>query len=186
MHSYSQRKNLFVKEEQFSLEENIIRIRQEGSPDREIPYNNIESIRLTFMPDRMRANNYRCIFVAGKKKYSFQSSSIIGVADYKDDPQGYKNFTQAFIKKVSDANPSVALLTGRPKTVYWTSIVIMFFALAGLTVLVFYLGNYFSSISWIKFVLILLLLPMALTYIQRNKPGVFTPADIPEKLLPKI
>ncbi len=185
MEIYSYRKSLFSKQQTFSLEENALSIEQEAVVTA-VPYKDIDSIRLMYMPDRMRPHNFLCTITSGDKKFSFLSNSYISLANFKEDKEGYRSFVSALIKKVQKANPSVLLLSGRPKHMYWISIVAILFTLCGLAALAYYIGNQFSASSWIKYLLILLLMPMALSYIQRNKPGTFTPDDIPEKLLPKL
>jgi len=185
MEIYSYRKSLFSKQQTFSLEENTLSIEQEAVVT-VIPYKDIDSIRLMYIPDRMRPQNFLCTITSGDKKYSFMASSYISLANFKDDKEGYRNFVYSLIKKVHKANPSVSLLSGRPKHMYWISIVAILFILCGLAVLIYYVGTHMSAGNWIKYLLILLLMPMALSYIQRNKPGTFTPDDIPDKLLPKV
>jgi hypothetical protein len=58
----------------------------------------------------------------------------------------------------------------------------MLISLAALVILLYFSGDYPSSLSWLKFVFIMLLIPMALIYIRRNKSGTFSAEDIPIKL----
>lgn len=185
MISYSTRISYFTKETHFFLDSEAVRIEQKDTAAKIILYKNITSIRISYMPDRMRNNNYRCNFTAGKEEHIFQSSIFVSLANFRDDPAGYKNFLTAFIQKVYAANPAVRLLSGRPKAAYRGSVFLMLLSMAALAVALYFLGEYFSPVSWLKFVLVLLLIPMALSYIQKNKPGTFTAYDIPVNLLPK-
>lgn len=183
MTSYSFRKSAFDKEKKYRLDEKSLMIDANGTVTH-IPYEDISLIRLSYMPDRMRSNNYQCNIESGKGNFSFLSSSYVSFANFKSDHAAYKTFVTELISRVSTANPEVSLLSGKPKTSYYLSVVVMIVLFVAVALLIYYLGDYMSSISWLKFILILLLIPMAFSYIMKNKPGVFTSDNIPAKLLP--
>ncbi len=184
MTSYSFRRSAFEKEQTFSLDQDQLIIRDSTGAVTELPYKDITAIRLSFMPDRMRVNNYQCNIETSKGNFSYGSSSYISLANFKPDHTGYKLCTLELIDKTSEANPAVSLLGGKPKTAYILSITVMIICFLAVALLIYYLGEYMSSVSWLKFVLILLLIPMAFSYIMKNRPGVFTADNIPSKLLP--
>lgn len=184
MTSYSFRRSALEKEKTFSLDENGLKLVDSNGLSIEIPYENISAIRLSFMPDRMRTNNYQCNIESSKGNFNYLSSSYVSFANFRSDHAAYKAFTLELIDKTSRANPTVALLSGKPKTTYMLSIIVMIICFVAVALLIYYLGDYMSSISWVKFVLILLLIPMAFSYVMKNKPGVFTADNIPPKLLP--
>lgn len=184
MPDYHFRKSTFDKERIFSLEPNGLRIEEVGNAHGIIPYATISSIRLSYMSDRARTDNYQCEIESKLGKYSFMSSSYISLANFKSDNEGYRQLVEGLIKNVYAANPAVVLLSGRPKSAYWTSVSFMVISFIVVAVLIYYMGNYMSSVSWLKFVIILLMIPMAISYINKNKPGQFTADAIPPSLLP--
>lgn len=184
MTSYKFRKSAFEKEKLFSLEPGALKITDANGSVVTVPYENISSIRLSYMPGRMRSNNYQCNIESSKGNFYLLSSSYISLANFKSDNEGYRIFVRELIAKVAAANPTVALVTGRPKTAYRLSIILMIVGFFAIAFTLYYLGDFMSSVSWAKFLLLLLLIPMAFSYIMKNKPGVFSADNIPAKLLP--
>src|SRR6218665_3057070 len=179
MTGYHFRKSAFDKEKIYSLTNTGLNIEEVNNAHGIIPYTDISSIRLSYMPDRGRTNNYQCDIVSKLGKYSLSTYSYISLANFKEDGETYKQLVKELIQKVYAANPSVELLSGRPKSAYITSISFMAIAFIAVALLIYYLGDYMSSISWLKFVIILLMIPMAIGYINKNKPGRFTADSIP-------
>jgi hypothetical protein len=184
MISYNNRKSLYEKVNTYSLDINHVNVEQDGKFISTIPYNSIRSIRLCYMPSRVNKENYICSFKTDNREYNFQSTDYISFAHFKSNGPDYNIFVKAFIEKTFEANPSVRLLSGKPGSVYYGGIIFLLLMMMLLAALLFLIGNAFSSIIWIKFILLLLMIPYAYRYIQNNKPGTFSASAIPLKVLP--
>lgn len=184
MITYLFRKSTFDKEKTFALLPNGLSIQEEQLPEKLIAYSSIRSIRLSYVPDRMRTNNYQCHIETDKDIYLLMSWSYVSLANFKEDKENYKAFILELIARVHAANPRVLLLSGRPRGAYYGSIFFMALAFIVLAILFAKLSAAISGISWLKLVLLLLMIPLAISYIKKNKPGNFSAAAVPPSLLP--
>lgn len=184
MIAYRFRKSTFEKEKTFSLLPNGLSIQEEQLPEKVIAYSSIRSIRLCYMPDRMRTNNYQCHIETDKDKLQLMSWSYVSLANFKEDKENYRALVLELIARVHAANPRVLLLSGRPRGAYYGSIFFMAVAFIVLAILFSKLGASISGLSWLKLALLLLMIPLAISYIKKNKPGNFSAAAVPPSLLP--
>jgi hypothetical protein len=184
MTSYFFRKSALEKGKTFSLDEDALVIDDAASASIRVPFKDITTIRLSYAPDRMRRNNFQCAVESPQGKYAFMSTSYVSLANFKSDSQRYATMVKELISKVAAANPTVSLVSGKPKFAYRLSIILMIAGFLAVAMLIYFLGETMSSVSWMKFILILLLIPMAFSYIMKNKPGTFSAESIPANLLP--
>ena len=184
MATYTYRRSAFESEKAFHLDDASLTIEEADGTNTKFNYEDISLVRLTYAPGRLRSNNYQCTIESNKGDHSFASSSFVSFANFRSDPLRYRAFVKELIAKLSAANPEVSLRSGKTRKGYIFSVVIMLALFFAIALLIYLMGDYMSSISWLKFILILLLIPMALSYVMKNRPGVFTADNIPPKLLP--
>lgn len=184
MITYRFRKSTFDKEKTFTLQPNCLNIQQADAAEKNIAYNRVRSIRLSYVPDRMRTNNYQCSIETDKDKLQLMSWSYVSLANFKEDKENYRALVLELIARVHAANPRVLLLSGRPRGAYYGSIFFMAVAFIVLAILFSKLGASISGLSWLKLALLLLMIPLAISYIKKNKPGNFSAAAVPPSLLP--
>ena len=84
-----------------------------GQWPREVPYDQITSIRLSFDPTRVDSRRYRCVLRGpGEVRASIVSTSYAGFASFEDRGERYAPFIRELVRRVQTARPTVKVATG--------------------------------------------------------------------------
>lgn len=184
MHQYKNRKHAFEKEVTWILQNDELQLHSEGVVKKTFPLKQIQSIRLSYIPSRMRLENYACVIKSIKGEDEFTSTQFISVANFENTGKLYTEFVKVLVEEVTKAQPSVALLSGNSALSYNANNGLLLLAFALLAITIYIVGNEYSTSNWIKYIVIVAMLPYLIRYMIQNKPGKFSAHNIPEKLLP--
>lgn len=158
-----------------------------GGPDLTIPLANIREVRLTYEPTRFQTNRYRCHLThTSGQRTVLQNEHFAGIASFEDRTASYLELLHALIPRTAAANPSCVFKTGTSPMNWWlqAAFLTLCFALLALALVFLY-----TAIGWlvvVKLVILAFLIPVAVRWFRRNRPGTFTPDAIPTGMLPQI
>jgi hypothetical protein len=161
-------------------------MKQEGSRDLQIPYDQVSNIRLRYLANnRYRTNNYCCSITFGQTSLDIYSSSYLGIADFNNQAATYVPFVKELVQKVKAANPSCIVYTGQKPAVYYGNVVFTI-----VMVVVLFLIFHFLPVSIgfgiiVKLLLIGYLSIFLIKSLKVNKPTQLTGSELPSNILPE-
>lgn len=158
----------------------------DGEADLAIPLSGIHEVRLAYEPTRFQSNRFRC-YIEGTsgRRATLQNEHFAGFASFDDRTDTYLDLVRALIPRTARANPSCAFKTGTSPLNWWMQAAFLAVCSAILALALVFL---YAVIGWlviVKLILLAFLVPMAVRWFRKNRPGTFTPDAIPSGLLPK-
>ena len=182
---YSFRKSAFEKEKSYELTESGIQIIDHDGTQSTIFYDDIQEVNPSYMATK---NNsfYQCILkLRSGEKVLIKSQHYRGIADFEDRSADYAAFIVGLHKVLTAAGQGIVYKKGIGKVAYFFSMLIfivasILFPLSAIGMLV--TGN--LPFGAIALILSIFLIMRMIKYSKKNKPGHYTPDDIPKALLP--
>jgi len=185
--NYSFRKSVFEKTQYWELGDQYMVRREEGLRDIRISYSNVQSIRLSFLPNnRYRPNNYCCEIEAGQDSLEFYSCSYQGIGDFSNDAATYVPFVKEMVQRVKTVNPSCTIYAGQKPVAYYGSLIFTIVVVIALFLMFYYLPVPMGMGIVIKLLLIGYLGVYLVKSFRVNKPAEIASTEIPADVLPEI
>ncbi|TZF83604.1 hypothetical protein FW774_08990 [Pedobacter sp. BS3] len=185
--SYIFRKSALEKTQYWELTDEGILCRQEGKTDALIPYQKVQSIRLSYLANnRYRLNNYCCKITAGQKTADILSSSYEGMATFNNQADTYIPFVKELVKRVKNTNPYCNLYAGQTPFVFYGNIAFTFVIVVILFLIFYYLPISGGLSIFVRLMLIGYYAIFLVKSFRVNKPQQITGYEIPANILPEI
>lgn len=173
------------KESNWTLMGDTLWISTEGQPDIPIPLAGIVTVRLSYDPSRYQTKRFRChLYNANGKCATIQNDSYMGIADFEDRSESYVALLHALIPRIASLNPRCVFKTGTSNLSWWGQAIFLLGIFSILILMLIFLYTAIGSLAIVKLVIIAFMVPIAIRWFLRNKPKVFHPHQIPEKMLP--
>jgi hypothetical protein len=115
MDSYTSKPTALTKETTYSIEPDGLRVGEDGSGSKTIPWSKIASVRLHSVRPRNGARSYFCQIQLKSERFPavhFSQMRYRGMMTYEDQSGAYNSFVQALVKKVSEQAPGARIWTG--------------------------------------------------------------------------
>jgi hypothetical protein len=183
--SHSVRRSVLEQEVTWSVTPEVLERSEQGKATMAYPLADVLSVRIAYDPTRVDDARHWCdITLQSKAVLRIVSTHYRGIADFEDRGKTYAAMTRALIAALGKINPACTFDAGKPKAHYIGEILLMVAALLFLAVVLFNLGFGTSEIVMAKLVLLGAMVPVAIAYIRKNRPRIFTPDRIPGDALP--
>ncbi len=180
------RVSAFEPERLWKLHGDTLWMCTEGQPDIPIPLTGITTLRLSYDPNRMQSNRYRChLHNVGGKVATIQNDSYKGIASFEDRSPSYIALIHLLIPRIASLNPRCVFRTGTSHLSWWGQAAFLSIVFGILLIVLILLYSAIGPLAIIKLVLIALFIPVAIRWFIKNKPKAFNPSVIPEELMPK-
>lgn len=162
----------------------LVQITGELPPFR-IPLATVESIRLFYAPTRFQTGRYGCrIGLRGGHSLGLQNEHFEGFATFTDRSATYRALVLALIRRRAALGAGCRFLCGTS----WVNWIVQTGILLGsgilLAAVLLAFGPSSNAMIAVKFVLIAAMLPIAVQWVLKNRPGSFDPGAVPPGLLP--
>lgn len=174
-------------EKTWSLRGDTLWVGSGDYPPLPIPLASLKEVRLVFSPTRVQTNRYQChLFNAKGRCGAFQNEHYRGLLDFEDRSKSYRELVTLLVKRTAAVNPTCRFSTG---TSWWswflqTAFLIGMFLL--LAVVLYTMGSAAGGMVVVKLLIVAFYVPIAWSWIAKNKPRRFSPEAVPEKLLPSL
>jgi hypothetical protein len=150
------------------------------------PYRDIVGVRLYFAPAQYNPGHYCCALrMRSGQHVEIPSTHTAGIMSSEDRTASYVPFVRALIARVAAANPSARFRAGLHPARIWLGYIV---GLISMAVLVFAMSEPWGDSLWVKFVLVLLFIPLLIIPMvlwgRKNWERRFAPDFIPEDVLP--
>jgi hypothetical protein len=153
-----------------------------------VAYDRIRRVRLTFRPATMQSRRFVAeVWPADGPKLTIASTSWRSLAEQAPQDAAYGAFVRALHARMAAAGARASFEAGSPPFLYWPGLAVFAvaaLALAALTLHALATGA-FAGATFVGFFLALFLWQSG-SYFRRNRPGRYSPHDVPERLLPEI
>jgi hypothetical protein len=184
--TYAARRSTFEKTTVWRLHEAAMEIATEGTEPIRLAYADILRMRLTYDPTRLSDVRHRCEVTARDgRRFRIVSATYVRLATFESQAAVYVPFVRSLAARIAAANPQAAFLTGKSPPVYYAEQAILAALVVILAVVLFTIGLPLSDLLFVKLILIATLVPFAVKYAVRNRPGRFDPQAIPDAVLPR-
>lgn len=179
------RHSAFDPDTTWTLRETELWIEPEGRQASIVPLAAFRRISLLYDPSRFQPNRFRCVILClDGRTFTFRNEHYVGFSRFEDRSPSYRRLVTALCRRVASANPGCSFACGKSQAAYWIQLAFLSLALVVLLVI---LAIAWTAIGWVvvlKLALFILMMPMLVRWITRNRPGSFDPAKPPERLLP--
>lgn len=182
---YNYRKSALEKEKTYELTKDGIEVTELNKPSTITAYEEITEVNLSYAPTKY-ATVYQCSVKADRSHgFLLKSHHFAGLADFEDRSTEYVSFVKGLHKILHVKAPGAKFRKGIKPAAYVFSMIM--FGIAGLvfplmTILALFFGNYISG--GIGVIACLFLFLKMRSYMKKNKPGTYSPQELPESLLP--
>ena len=182
---YAFRKSAFEKEKTYVLTKDGIEVSDPDGPKTVYKYADIEQVNTSFAASK---NNsfYQCrLKLTNGLSLSLKSQHYRGIADFEDRDEAYSTFVTRLHKLLAVSNPHVVYKKGIGMIGYIASMLV--FTIAGLllpigSIAALITGSILYGV--IGVIASILLILRMVKYTRKNKPGKYSPDNIPKTLLP--
>jgi hypothetical protein len=182
---YAYKPSLVGVASEFELQSDAIEWNRAGTIIR-IPYRDIRRVRLAFRPVTMQSYRFIAeIWSVGARKLTISSCSMRSMFEQARQDAEYNAFMLELHRRLMPFGASIRFQTGTPFLLYWIGVaVIAALCLAAATLIV----RSLEAEAWMGAVFIAGILAIFLwqtgSFLRRNKPGIYTPEQVPPRVLP--
>jgi hypothetical protein len=159
---------------------------QVGRFDGCVPYDRIRRVRLTFRPATMQSRRFVAeIWPLDGPKLTIASTSWRSLVEQAPQDAAYGAFIRALHRRIAAADARASFEAGSPPLLYWPGLVVFVaaaLALAALTLHALATGA-FAGAAFVG-VFLALFLWQSGSYFGRNRPGRYSPENVPDRLVP--
>ncbi len=148
----------------------------------------IESVRLAYNPTRFDLVKYECrLQRRGGGGMIVTSTSYKGVGRFQDNGPEYRVFITALHSALATSGaPGVRFVKGSAPFVYWGSLGCAVGGLGMLLLVLLVTGAILiPAVALTKLAILLFMVPWAVKYAKKNRPGAYDPGAVPQELLPE-
>ena len=119
MPHYSKRESLLEKTERtWTVDEGGLRVSQPGRADVYAPFADIQRVRLTFAPTRLKPNRYACVvWLRNGLKLETDNMHFKGIANFEDRSDSYRAMLEDLLKGIAADRPGFMVNIG--SGAYW-------------------------------------------------------------------
>lgn len=162
----------------------LVQITGELPPFR-IPLATVQSIRLFYAPTRFQTGRYGCrIGLRGGHSLGLQNEHFEGFATFTDRSATYRALVLALIRRRAALGAGCRFLCGTS----WVNWIVQTGILLGsgllLAAVFLAFGPSSNGMITVKLLLIAAMVPVAVGWVVKNRPGSFDPGAVPMDLLP--
>ena len=163
-------------------------VRDDGQVVSHYLFIEVNEMRLSFDPSRAVTDRFRCdLELVTGNRITIANRSFRGFNDFEDRSAAYVAFVERLARTLADANPACRFLAGKPPMNYWLQILFVGAALLALTSALIAFGlAYLGVTAWVKLALVLILTPVLVRWMRKNRQRPFDPRAIPSDLLPPV
>jgi len=183
--NYSFRKSAFEKEKSYELTQDGIKITDHEGIVSLVKYADILQVNLSFVSTKHNSF-YQCdLKLKTGSSLLFKSQHYAGIANFEDRSADYSDFINGLHKILNASGLGIKYKKGISSVGYYASMAV--FIIAGILFPIVSIGMLiggqiiFGALG--VFVSIMLFLRMK-KYMKKNKPGEYTPDQLPETLIP--
>lgn len=171
MIDYAKRENVFEKaERRWIVDADGLHHLYPGRPEAVLPWNAVREIRLTFAPTRMKAWRHKLTLRTGAATWIIDNGHYRGVGDFEDRSDRFSPFVLACVERVREAAPGATARLGSAPLAYWAQLIFVTAMFGLLALVLIALPTTWSAFVWIKFALILAMLPVLFSWVIRSWP----------------
>jgi hypothetical protein len=150
-----------------------------------IPYSDVRRIRMTFRPGTLQGRRFVTeVWGTEPPKLTLASTSWKSIVEHERRDESYAAFLTDLHRRVAAAGAAAIFESGVHPLVYWLGVAVYLIAGAGFAA---FLVKALQSGSWMLAAIIGVFFALYLwngDYFRRNRPGYYTPAQLPPLLLP--
>ncbi len=189
---YITRNHAFAPTTMWVIDGGSLRLEQQAAPPvppRVVPLVAIAQVRLEFAPTRFEPRRFRCrLTLHSGETLEFFNRTYAGLADFRDTSAAYRDFVGALhdaLAARAELAPGRGFVAGSTAGAYAASAAGLGVALVALAVAALLLIA--TGLWWlliVKLAVIALSVPVAMRWMQRNRPRPYDPAAIPAEVLP--
>lgn len=170
----------------FTLRPDGLSIAQ-GPRERLLAFREMSEIRLHYTPQNFNSGACTATIASGWRRVAISSVSWRGLTQQVSDNQGYTNFVRALVSQAARANPAVRLVAGMGRLRFW----LMLPASIGIgAFLGWFLLRAVAAGYWLAALMVAALIAYFLWwtsgFLNRNRPGIFTPDTLPPAVMPDL
>jgi len=144
-----------------------------------IAYDQIKCVRLRYNYSRSKNNEFFCrIILREGKSIEFSNKYYSGFAKFYDQSEEFNKFVKRLHQNLVTYKKNIVFIGGITNRGYFTKFALIFLIIIGLTILLY------SLIGTFGIILPLIFLGRVFYYFHRNKPIIYEPGKVPERLLP--
>ncbi|MBN1327245.1 MAG: hypothetical protein JW996_04785 [Candidatus Cloacimonetes bacterium] len=179
MTEYRYKKNFIDQEKTFQLSDDRLIIHSEDQHE-EINYSDLKMLILRYSSSRYRRRQFRCTLVTeAGRQIEFTDKYYNSIGKFYDQSEEYRFFVEEMHDRMIKNNPDIICWGGMRVMNYYFSLIISLLLQLFLLILLVSLLGPIGIIPVIFFVWRLSL------FYYRNKPELYHPSAIPERLLPE-
>ncbi len=150
-----------------------------------IPLSEITSIRCRFFPTRFQLDRYEMILVfSSGLTLKLGNQLFRGFADFEDRSPAFRDFVTSLHAARMNVNPPCKFLAGVTPLSFWLNALFLGSILVLLIFLMVVFATSIPGIALVKFVIFILMLPIAVNWFRKNKPRDYDGHAIPPDVIP--
>ena len=182
---YAYKPSLVGAMSEFELQQDAIVWERTGKVVR-VSYREIRRVRLAFRPMTMQSYRFVAeIWAVGGTKLTIASCSMRSMFEQARQDAEYNAFLAELHRRLVPFGPAILFQAGSPFLLYWFGVVVISaLCLAAATLIV----RSFEAQAWSGTAFVLGMLALFVWqvggFLRRNKPGTYTPEQVPPRVLP--
>jgi hypothetical protein len=184
---YSTRRTLFEKEKRYLLRDDALEVVDEGGATVTVPYADIAEVSLAYLPSRYHSRIYRCLVrTRTGAKIPILNTHMAGFAKFEDRSAAWSPFVRELHRRLVPRAGSIRFRVGVGAAM-WGCMVFALVLLVAAAVAVGALmskGAELTGSAMVKIAVLVVLLPLGVAYLRKNRPKSYDPAQPPADLLP--
>jgi hypothetical protein len=183
---YTVRRHAFEKERTWSIEPSGLAWKSADASGY-IGFGEIASLRLEWAATRADRSRYACHVTGPAGGFeTIVSTTYAGPMNFPDQADAYVPFIRELVRRVAQENPGCRFEAGATSFRWLTSIAAMTLGLIFLGMVLLAIGLPLTGLIVAKLALLAILVPIAISWIGKNRPRRFVPPDIPRNVLPPL
>lgn len=180
------RVSVLEPERLWSLRGDTLWMTAEGQPEIAIPLSSVRMLRLEYAPTRFQTRRYHChLYNSGTRCGTIQNEHFVSLMTFEDRSETYRALVLALVRRLAAGGSGCRFVTGTTRANWFIQIGILAVSFLGLAAVLFLMGSAIGWLVGVKLLLLACLVPTAISWVRKNRPGRFSADDVPEALLPR-
>jgi hypothetical protein len=186
---YRKRRNMLEKGEyEWRVEEDALVGRDAQSRQRRFRWSDVTGVRISFVPTRASAGRH-ALALRFRRGIGVEIDNMHyrGLADFEDRTESYLPFARAALARIAVFHPHMPVRIGSGRFSYYAQLITVIALFLLLIVVIVFLPippSEWSELSWIRFFVILALLPVFLTWVKHARPRMARLDSLPPDVFP--
>ncbi len=180
--SYVHRKGALTPSTIYEVGDRGLEVRAEAQPIITLPWSEVSEVRLSYAPNRFQSNCYRCDVKSRGAKVWWTNINYAGPLSLERQTPAYLAFVKALHQKLAAEGRGVRFRTGITRLQWWGwGFVFSLLVVVGLAVFTFFP----TADKTFRICLLVSYGLFVVFWLALNRPGSYSPEQLPESLLPR-